>query len=429
MSEFKVVEGRQSAYYNHFEEYELVSCRATRTRLMGVVALKLSWRDAEDVRRRYYQVIHLDFSEYGIDEYLEFECIPGSDDYSDLRDQVKMHWNHFINVMGGEAVNISLSCMLKIIESALNYAGDDVEREYDNEDNLNFRHYAGQRLQLMKEALQSRGITSDDCSVLESVDAVSVSNIGQYGTINYFLMRLLDKDFDAASYLSAISIEELKSSELAAHGVQTLMRSSISKVARRDNPLASEKLRMYSCRFTSLSKNGYYHTVLNIWLDGGWTSRDALVMHIEVGSMIKLSEFEAALQISQPEYLTIFNCKDEILKGFDINSISLLGRADQTMCGNGWLYTIYNESNEHVEKSEYRLSDDVYGYALLTVGGELILMSYDLNRITAMDEATVFSIYSPYVTVKGRYRLDNPVFHTLCHTSGLYFDDLVEPDE
>ena len=429
MTDLKVVEGGQSPLYNHFENYELVNCRATMTRLMGVVALKISWRDPEDSRRRYYQLIHLDYSEYGIDEYMEFECIPGSSDYKDLREEVKMQWNHFINVMGGEAVNISPACMLRLIDSALVYAADDVEREYDNENNLNFRHHAMSRLQLMKDVLESRSVTSESCSEREAIDAVSVSNIGQYASINYFLMRLLDRDFEAAACLSDISPEELRESEISSRGVQTLMRSVIEKVPRKHNPLAGEKLRMYSCRFTSLSRSGYYHTSMSIWLDGGRTSRDAIVVKYDVGSTIRLSEYEAAIQLSQPEYMTVFDCSDKMLRDFDIRSISLLGRADQTMCGNGWLYTIYNDSNEHVEKAEYRIGDDVYGYALLTIGGELILMSRDLRRITAMDEATAYSAYSPFLTVKGRYRLDNPVFHTICHTSGLYFDDIVDPDE
>ena len=94
MPEFKLVDGRLSEYYNHFGDYRLVSCQATDTRLMGVVALKLTWRGKEKSRSHYYQVIHLDYSEYGIDEYLEFECIPGTDTYVDNKEEMNYHWNH-----------------------------------------------------------------------------------------------------------------------------------------------------------------------------------------------------------------------------------------------------------------------------------------------------------------------------------------------
>ena len=72
MPELKLVDGRLSEYYNHFEEYRFLSCLATDTRLLGVVALKVTWRGKDNPRAHYYQVIHLDYSEYGIDEYLEF---------------------------------------------------------------------------------------------------------------------------------------------------------------------------------------------------------------------------------------------------------------------------------------------------------------------------------------------------------------------
>ena len=429
LAEFKVVEGRKSSLYNHFAEYELVSCRATETRLMGVVALKLSWQDPSDAKKRFYQIIHLDYSEYGIDEYLEFDCLPESKDYAELRSSVQDRWNQFINVMGGSALSISASCMLRLLDSALELAGEDREREYDTEENIIFRRQTIKRLSMMREVLESRGISSDACSVLDSIDAVSVKNIAQYGTVNYFLMRLLDRDFDASSYLSDIPRDELEASPLASHGIQSLMKSSISKVPRKDDPRIEERLRMYNCRITTLSRDGYYHISLSIWLSGGMNSRDAIVKGIEIGSMTLLSDYEAAVLVSQGEYITVFDLKREMMPDFDPGYLGPLAHAYSTPCENGILYTIYNDTNEHVEKAEYRLSDDVYGYALLSIRDELILMSPELDKITMLDEAVMFSAYTPYIMVKGRFRVDSPLFHTLCHTQGLSSDDLLEPVE
>ena len=50
MPELKLVEGRLSEYYNHFEEYSFVSCQATATRLMGVIAM-ISARVASGPRK------------------------------------------------------------------------------------------------------------------------------------------------------------------------------------------------------------------------------------------------------------------------------------------------------------------------------------------------------------------------------------------
>ena len=146
-----------------------------------------------------------------------------------------------------------------------------------------------------------------------------------------------------------------------------------------------------------------------------------------MGSLIKLSEFESAIQVVQKEYITVFDCPDNILEGFNGNYIAPLQGVDPVIVPNGWLYTIYKKDNSHVNKTEYRLGDDVYGYALLTIGGQLIIMTHDMNSITTLDNAVIFSVYSPYLNVTGRYLLEKtPVFHTLCHSHGVYFEDLID---
>jgi hypothetical protein len=81
-----------------------------------------------------------------------------------------------------------------------------------------------------------------------------------------------------------------------------------------------------------------------------------------------------------------------------------------------------------VDTASYKLNDDVYGFALLSIAGELILMSNDLRYISMLDDAAVFSMYAPFISTKGRYRLDTPVFQTLCGAAGAMFEDMVEPE-
>ena len=58
---------------------------------------------------------------------------------------------------------------------------------------------------------------------------------------------------------------------------------------------------------------------------------------------------------------------------------------------------------------------------------ELVLMSNEMDRITMIDNAAMMSIYAPYMKVTGRYLIETPIFHTLCHTHGALFSDLIEP--
>lgn len=428
MPELKVVEGRLSDRYNHFKEYEFDSCRATATRLMGVVAMKISWKGKSDPRARYYQVLHLDYSEYGIDDYREFECIPGKDDYGDKKQEMTDLWNHFISVMGGTVVNLSAPVMLRLIDMALRLAGSDIDREYDNEENVQFRYDSIIRLDFMRDALSLDGIKASDKDTDSIIREVSPRRLATCETINYFIMRLVDCDFDAAAYLSDISMDELRASELTRPGVQTLMRSSIKKSNTLEDKPSDGASYPYRCRITTMSRHGYHHASFVIFLDRDYRSRDARVTELRIGTAKRMSEFESAMQVSQPEYLTVFDVPDKVLNGFDGRYISYLADSDPAAVPNGWLYTVYNKNNSHVNKTEYRLGDDVFGYALLTIGGELIMMSNKLDNISRLDDAVMLSIYSSFLILKGRYLLDTPIFHTLCHRHAILFEDLIEPE-
>ena len=428
MAELKLIHGKQSVKYDHFKEFDFESCRAVCTRLMGVVALKVTWRSKTDRRERMYQVIHLDYSEYGIDEYKEFLCTPGSEDFADRKDEMTAMWNHFVYVMGGSIESIDAACMLRLIEDALPLASENISREYDSEENREFRAYARMRIGFMQDALNCDGITSADCSTRDAIETASPLKLSAYETINYFIMRLVDCDFAAASYLSTIRDDDLRDCELTGPGIQTLIKCDIERSDRKTDVPADRFSFPFRCRLTTLARDAYYHYTLVIWLNGNYRSKNPLVTDIKVGSVIKLSDYEAAIQISRPEFLTVFDCKDEMLKGFDPKYVSLFANSTQMAVPNGWLYTAYKGDNSHVDTSSYRLNDDVYGFALLSIAGELILMSNELRYISMLDDSTIFSFYSPFISTKGRYRLDTPVFQTLCGAPGVMFDDMVEPE-
>ena len=389
--------------------------------------MKVSWKSKTSPRARYYQVLHLDYSEYGIDEYLEFECIPGTDSYKSNKEDMNYYWKHFTSVMGGRNVNISADVMLRLIDMALPLAGRNIAREYDDDENVLFREHAVMRLSLVREELERQGYSAENCDPEEAVRAVSLQKLGACETINYFIMRLVDRDFDAASMLSSIDRKELERSELAEPGIQTLIRNRIRRSNAETDPPADGCSQPYRCTATTLGRKGYYHSTFVIYLSGDYRSKDSAVTQLEIGSVVKLSDYESAIQVARREYITVFECPDHILNGFDGSYIAPLASTEPSIVPNGWLYTVYNKDNSHVNKTDYRLGDDVYGYALLTIGGEFVLMSNELTRISMLDNATAMSYYSPQLKLSGRYMIDTPIFHTLCHSHGAYFSDLIEP--
>ena len=429
MAELKLIHGRQSDKYDHFKEYEFVSCRAVATRLMGVVALKVSWRGRSERRAAFYQIMHLDYSEYGVDDYQEFECMPGSDDYSSNKDEMNGLWDYFTSVMGGEIITIDAPTMLRAIESALPLASEDLDREYDDDENRRFRAYARMRLGYMIDALSDQGITSADCSLRDMIETLSPLRLSAYETINYFIMRMIDQDFDAAATLTDIDRDRLPDVEITKPGIQTLVKCDITAGDKRRDRAIDGISHPFRCRVTTLARDAYYHMTFIIWLSGSKRSSNPLVTEIRTGSVIRMSDYEASLQVNRTEYLTVFGCQDSMLEGFDPKYIGPLSHARPTMVPNGWLYTAYKQDNSHVDTPHYMLNDDVYGYALLSIPGELILMSHDLRNISMLDDSTIFSLYAPFISTKGRFRLDSSVFQTICQTQGVLFGDLVEPGD
>ena len=428
MAELKLIYGKKSEKYDHFSDYDFESCRAVCARLMGVVALKVTWRGKENRRSRLYQVMHLDYSEYGVDEYQEFICTPGEEDFADNREEMNGLFNRFVAVMGSTLRDIDASVMLRLIEDALPLASEDMQREYDDDENKEFRAYAKMRLGFMTDTLNSRGITSADCSSRDAIEETSPLKLSAFETINYFIMRLVDCDYPAASYLSSMSEDALRETGLTDAGIQTLVRTDIEKSDRKKDPSGDSLSFPFRCRITTLARDAYYHATLVIWLSGSQRTTNPVVRDIKVGSTIKLSDYEAAMQVSRPEYLTVFDCKDDMMTGFDPKYILPFANSAATMVPNGWLYTAYKGNNNHVDTSSYRLNDDVYGYAVLTIAGELVLMSNNLRNISMLDDSTIFSLYAPFLSTKGRYRIDSSVFQTLCRVPGAMFDELVEPE-
>jgi hypothetical protein len=428
MPEFKVVDGRLSNRYDHFSEYDFDSCRATATRLMGVVAMKISWIN-RSTHARYYQVIHLDYSEYGIDEYREFECIPRSENYKEIRDEMSAMWNQFVRVMGGRVVGLSAPVMMRLIDMAMPLAEEGRAREYDDDENRIFRYETRLRLDMMREALISQGYEPDDAPAADVLEEVCPEHLAAYETINYFIMRLIDHDYDAAAYLSTMDREQLSKIPLAEPGLQSLMRSSIERSSARNDRPSDKSSFPYRCRITTLAQSGYYHSSFVIFLDRDYRSADPKVTELRLGTMVKISDYESALQISQPEYLTVYDVPDHILNGFDGNRIRPLVNIDPAQVPNGWLFTVYKETNAHVNRKEFRLNDDVYGYMLLSIGGEMIVMSHSIEDISMLDREIAFSMYSPYLELRGRYMIDTPIFHTICQTHAVLFDQLTMTTE
>lgn len=427
--ELRAVDGKLSKFYNTFNDYDFSECEATDTRLMGVVALLITWTSKTNSRAKFYQVIHFDYSEYGVDDYFEYECTPGNEKYHQNKADKNIKWNSFVNVMGGKVIKIAPEVVVGLAKSAIPLAEKFMQAGDNNAEDKEFRENAVLRINLMCEALADAGLLTANYDAQDIIRMTSKPNLRACETINYFLMRLIDQDYEAAAYLSTLSIEHLKTCQLTNQGIQTLIRNKIKLSKDKADQPKDNFSHPYRCNMTTLGNAGYYYCSLVIFLNQDFKGINAKVSEINVGSINKLTSYEAAIQVQETEYITVFDCRDRILNNFDGNRFEFLVDVEPKLVNNGWLYTVYNKDNSHVNKADYWLNDDVYGYAILTIDGEFILMSNKMNNITYMDDCTSLSIYAPFMNLDGRYQLDTPIFHTLCEQRGVMFKDLIEYGE
>lgn len=251
MAEFKVIEGRLSEDYNIFEEHEFLSCTATNTRLMGVVAMRIYWRSIYDDTSLYQQVLHLDFSEYGIDEFFEYRLDSRSEYFEEDLMEVESAWRDTSKDLGGTNVLIEPHIMMRLIDDAIKVGEDNILKGVDRF--REFRLNAAYTMSLMRDRLAALGHLDKKADALEAIAAVSPSELSTYETINYFLMRLADRDFIAASHLSDLSIEELSNQHIPQQGIQSLIKNSIG-VAEREESNGN----LFACEAITLARETYY---------------------------------------------------------------------------------------------------------------------------------------------------------------------------
>lgn len=414
MNRFTVVEGKQSFLYNHFKEYNFSSCIATDTRLMGVVAMKITWT-AKKSRFRLCQIIHLDFSEYGIDDYMEYFSAPAYRNFSPIpsASELKSQWERVSGSLGGKEIEISLGAAVQLIEGALRT--NEKYYRYHEEDVRDFREHTIQRIHLMLEAAREDASYSA-CSLSSATKAVCLPSLTPSETINYFLMRMCDMDYSVASALSNLTTEELSHIDGWKYHMMTLIHNQIRKADGENT---------YHCTTLTQDDRGYLYARITLSLDFAGGRKASRISDIRCNCFQRISEAEMAMHMKHPEYITVYqiNCDIEDL---DLDLSPMVFGSQMSAVPNGILYLRYNESNAHVNSNNYFMNNDVYGAYLITPQGQLVLMSPEIMKISTMELDLASHYFMNELELSGRYKFDTQVFQTFCELPGTRFEDILQ---
>ena len=234
-------------------------------------------------------------------------------------------------------------------------------------------------------------------------------------------MRLLDKDYRGAALLADVTAGAMKRSKFNEIGLAELVRNKISKETTAATP--SGEATVYKCRVTALSDDYIYGEAL-LTLSLRSLTRSRRILEFEVTTLMHISDYEAALQLQQPEYITLYKLTVPQEK-FDIDDSVFGADTAMTPAPNGIVYVLYNKDNSHVDSANYYMNHDLYGAYLLTPKNELVVMSHDLMKITNMEMDINKSINISKLELKGRYKLETQVFQSFAESPNTMFSDMI----
>ncbi len=420
-SPFTVLDGGQLIDIPQADKH-FISAYVTDTRLMGVMVVYAHWHvDTASsggplVWGDLHQFFYIDCEETGLETYVEIRV----DDPARVAETEQA----MIGGLGASKVDLTEKQLRRIMC---------FYRQFNREHGLplpeGLRDYSflftpdetpdsRQQALLMKHICS--GITTD------------------VQLINYFLMRCFGRDHRGAAYLAAKGGQAPKAGRLkrrtdgpsagdsagAEHAPAvdvglydryeraTFCRNVIDK--RSESPDGTAE---YLCE-SLIEMDGRYDMVIT-----RLTVKDLAVTGAEECSCFPVSDAEAALMLKKSEFVTlyeIFLSEEELEANMDEFSVGF--HATMSPCENGRLFMAFRPNNDHVNRREFQLNNDVRGIFFLSDHGQLITAAYSLEDIRRLERTVKRSVLAPYLVPSAKYEFKEPVLYEFMHSDIDYFE-------
>ncbi len=396
---------------------EFVGASVTNTRLMGVISMTVHWYLPENSQMTdLYQFFYFDAEENGFETY---SSLLGGNSPVDYRRVVKAE-NELAGGLGGEQVSITEKEARYILQS---YASFNRERSLSlPKGQEEYGFMLSPAVTLSDEELNI--LMCKQCPLLDSPNQV----------ITYFLMRCFGRDFEAAKFLTKGYVRtnlfpDLKAATLlkntieeyqdAVSGANTQYRQTGKEPGKVRDFATFQTLKSYMCESLLEFGGKYYLAVTQVSLE------HLRVVKYEKLSLFRLSAAEASMMTRRSEFITVMDLVSYAPE-FTKDSTALAARSMLTEHEGGELFMIFRDNNDHVKKPIYLLNDDVLGIYYVLDAGQLILASYSLDGIKALEKDLEESYMDDYVVPVSKYEFKEPVLLEFIHSGFDDFEDFVE---
>lgn len=386
-----------------------VSAYVTDTRLMGVVGVYIHWALPENqTRTDLHQFFYFDAEEFGFDTYVGVVTSPDGEGLEMLyRTEYSL-----LGGLGGKQVKLTQQEARYLIQQYVEMNRRlhlPLPEGYDE-----YSFLLSPQIQLPQT--ESYVLMSKQCPVLSS----------PYQVINYFLMRIFGKDFEAAKFLTK---HYVRTDLFPEHGMATLFKNTIDEADSADSGTNTayhvtgedsfSTHTAYLCESLIAYDDLYYIIVTQVTLD------HLRVVKFEKISSFKVSGAEAAMMLAKPEYITVFDIIDGA-PSFNNQTTKLSRRAMPSSHEIGEMYMIFYPHNNHVNQPVFALNEDVLGVYFVTEYGQLILSAFSTEGIKALESDFLTSGYAHYCILVSKYEFKEPVLYDFLSSGFEDFEDFVD---
>ena len=391
-----------------------LSSYVTDTRLMGVIGVYIHWKLTDNTTYTdLHQFFYFDAEEYGFDTYKS--VLTGDEASPEAISELKDVENTLLGGLGGKQVNLSEHEARYLVQEyvALNRRMNlELPEGYEE-----YKFLLKPEIELART--EEYVLMSKQCPILSS----------PYQVINYFLMRCFAKDFGAAKFLTK---NYVRTNIFPEHKAATLYKNTIDPAETgasgsntdyysTDNDADFGTFRThtaYLCESLIEYDDQYFLIITQITLD------HLHVVKFEKVSSFKISSAEAAMMLTRAEYITVFDVFEDAPM-FTHNATELASRSMVTLHERGALFMVFHPHNNHVNKREFRLNEDVLGIYYVSDSGQIILASYSTEGIRTMENDFIRSGYAKYAILVAKYQFEEPILYDFITSDFEDFEDFV----
>ncbi|MDR0876226.1 MAG: hypothetical protein LBN12_08470 [Clostridiales Family XIII bacterium] len=398
--DLRVIEGGALRHAAPDEKFE--GAYATDTRLMGVFVVYIKWQltglaSARRKSRFLHQFYYIETTEEGIESYTG---ITGQDE-----EGMRFAEQSMLGGLGGGRVPLTMNEAIWLVQEYARQTKAFGKPLPDDTEDYAFVLAREAQMVPEREALLFRKLCGEV--------------LGDYHLINYFLMRYFAGDYYPVDMLSAGSVPH---DLLQGDGYATLCRNDIDLLEPVPGQDADE--RRYMCVSVTEEDPGHRIVVSEIGVSED-EEGDLIVTRLTVESAFSITGAEAAMKLSRPEFVTVYEVAGNVEDVIDELDNRYTG-ALQNLTEGGKLYISFFEDNKHVNQKRYLLNDDVKEIVYLTVEDQLIVGSYSLAGIKRIENRMLLSRFARQLIEVGKYEFKEPMLYDYTMSYGGDFVRYVE---